>query len=125
MWCSRDFTWWTEDNDIELLHVAGVCVGILVMHGIRRRDLEDRPDIKGSLRDCLTWVDLSQDTALRRLVPSAAMNQEFFLTVQRPSAVLSTKLQGSYIPTESNFIVLSEITTNYIYENNSNFFFNL
>jgi hypothetical protein len=83
--------------------VAGFCVGNLVMHGIHRRDLEDRLDIKGSLRDSLTWVDPSQDTALRRLVPSAAMNQGIFLTAQQPSAVLSTKLQGSYIPTNSKF----------------------
>ena len=50
------------------------------MHGIRRRELEDRPDIKGRYRDGLIWVDLSQDIALRRLVPRVAMNLGVFLT---------------------------------------------
>jgi hypothetical protein len=56
--------------------LAGVCVRNLEMHGIRRRDL-DRPDIKRRFRDSLIWVDLSQDFALRRLVPSAAMSRWF------------------------------------------------
>jgi hypothetical protein len=31
------------------------------MHGIRKCELEDRPDNKGRFRDSLIWVDLSQD----------------------------------------------------------------
>jgi hypothetical protein len=54
--------------------VAGVCVRNLEMYGIVRCELEDRPDIRRRLRDSLIWVDLSQDLALRRLVPSESLS---------------------------------------------------
>jgi hypothetical protein len=62
-----------------------------------------RPDIKGRFRDSLIWVDLCQDIALRRLVPSEAMNQGIcFDSLTTVSGTIYATTSG-YIPADSKF----------------------